>query len=104
MRGDGAIEDVDEDWPPKDERGVGDNDGFNFPLWEGSSLSGIAPPEAKVLLPKFHLEAAALRPESPRLIFSMSNVTIYQKMGTGGGPRRPRYTRARPGGLERPGG
>ena len=27
---------------------------------------------AKVLLPKFHLEAAALRPESPLLIFSWS--------------------------------
>ena len=41
---------------------------------------------AKVLLPKFHLEAAALRPESPPLIFSRSRVTLYQKMGTGGGP------------------
>jgi hypothetical protein len=27
LRGDGAVEDVDEDWPPKDERGVGDDDG-----------------------------------------------------------------------------
>ena len=27
---------------------------------------------AKVLLPKFHLETAALRPESPLLIFSRS--------------------------------
>ena len=27
---------------------------------------------AKVLLPKFHLETAALRPKSPLLIFSMS--------------------------------
>ena len=27
---------------------------------------------AKVLLPKFHLEAAALHPESPPLIFSRS--------------------------------
>ena len=27
---------------------------------------------AKVLLPKFHLEMAALRPESPLLIFSRS--------------------------------
>ena len=27
MRGDGDVEYVDEDWPPKDERGVGDRDG-----------------------------------------------------------------------------
>ena len=47
MRGDGDVEDVDEDWPPKDERGVGDDDGFDFPLREGSSPSGIAPPEGK---------------------------------------------------------
>ena len=50
MRGDGAVEDVDEDWPPKDERGVGNDDGFDFPLWEGSSPSGIAPPEGKSAL------------------------------------------------------
>ena len=31
MRGDGDVEDVDEDWPPKDERVVGDDDGFYFP-------------------------------------------------------------------------
>ena len=39
---------------------------------------------AKVLLPKFRLETAALRPESPLLIFSSSKDLIYQKMGTGG--------------------
>ena len=45
---------------------------------------------AKVLLPKFRLEAAALRPECPPVIFfSRSKLLIYQKMGTGGGPRRP---------------
>ena len=47
MRGDDIVEDVDEDWPPKDERVIGDDDGFDFPLWEGSSLGGIAPPEGK---------------------------------------------------------
>ena len=47
MTGDGVVEDVDEDWPPKDERGVGDDDGFDFPLREGSSPGGIAPPEGK---------------------------------------------------------
>ena len=38
MRGDGAGEDVDEDWPPQDERVVGDDGGFDFPLPEGSVL------------------------------------------------------------------
>ena len=42
---------------------------------------------AKVLLPKFCLEKAALRPESIILFFSRSTPLIYQKMGTGGGPR-----------------
>ena len=32
---------------------------------------------AKVLLPKFRLEAAALRPESPLLIFYRSKSLIY---------------------------
>ena len=32
LRGDGDVEDVDEDWPPKDDSVVGDDDGFDFPL------------------------------------------------------------------------
>ena len=32
---------------PKDERVVGDDDGFALPLREGSSTGGIAPPEGK---------------------------------------------------------
>ena len=39
---------------------------------------------AKVLLPKFRLETATLRPESPLLIFSRSEGLIYQKGGYGG--------------------
>ena len=38
----------------------------------------------KVLLPKFRLETAALRPESPPLNFSRSGTIIYQKEGPGG--------------------
>src|SRR6266566_2305248 len=53
---------------------------------------------AKELLPKFCLEAVALHPESPPLIFSRSRVTIYQKMGTEGGPRWPQPIRACLGG------
>ena len=39
---------------------------------------------AKVFLPKFHLEAVALHPESP-ILFYRSKDLKYQKMGTGGG-------------------
>ena len=46
LRGDRAIEDVDGYCPPKDGRVVGDYDD-DFPLWEGSSPGGIAPPEGK---------------------------------------------------------
>ena len=69
MRGVGVIEDVDGDSPPQDGRVVGDDDGDDSPLWEGSSPDGITLRRAKVLLPKFRLETAALRPESPPLIF-----------------------------------
>ena len=47
MRGDDVVKDVDVDWPRKDERVVGDDDVFDFPLWEGSSPGGIALPEGK---------------------------------------------------------
>ena len=70
MRGDGAVEDVDGDWPPKDERVVGDDDGFDFPLREGSSPGASLRWRAKVLLPKFCLETVEHRPGSPPLIFS----------------------------------
>ena len=42
-----AVEDVDGDCPPQDGRVVGDDDDGDFPLREGSSPSGIAPPEGK---------------------------------------------------------
>ena len=47
MRGDGVVEDVDGDFPPQDGRVVGDDDDDDFPLWEGSSVGGVAPPEGK---------------------------------------------------------
>ena len=72
MRGDGVVEDVDGDFPPQDGTVVRDDDDDGFPLQEGSSPGGIAPPGAKVLLSKFRLETAVLRPESPLLIFSRS--------------------------------
>ena len=45
LRGDGAGEDVDGDWLPPDERSVGDDDGDDFPLPEGSVPGRTAPPE-----------------------------------------------------------
>ena len=72
MRGDGAGGEVDEDWPPQDERIVGDDNDDDFLLRKGSPPAESLRQRAKVLLPKFHLETAALRPESPLLIFSRS--------------------------------
>ena len=72
MRRDGAVGDVDGDCPPQDGRVVGDDDDDDFPLWEGSSPGGIAPPMGKVLLPKFRLETVVLHTESLLFIFSRS--------------------------------
>ena len=47
MRGDGVVEDVDGDCHPQDGRVVGDDNDDDFPLREGSSPGGIAPPERK---------------------------------------------------------
>ena len=47
MRGDGAVEDVYKDCPPKDERVVSDDDDDDFPLREGSSPGAIALLEGK---------------------------------------------------------
>jgi len=47
LRGVGAIEDVDGHCPPQAGRVVGDDDDDDFPLREGSSPGGIAPPEGK---------------------------------------------------------
>ena len=72
MRGGGVVEDVVGDCPPQDVRVVGVGDADEFPLREGGSLGGLAPPEVKVLLPKLRLKMVALQPESPILIFSRS--------------------------------
>ena len=72
MRRDGVVEDVYGEFPPQDGRVVGDDDDDDFPLREGSSTAESLRWRAKVLLPKFRLEMATLRPESPLLIFSRS--------------------------------
>ena len=56
------------------------------PSRRGVSLVESFRRRAIVLLPKFRLETAALRPESPICIFSRENGLIFQKMGTGGWP------------------
>ena len=83
MRGDGAVEDVDEDCPPQDGRVVGDDDDNDSPSGREVPPAESLRRRAKVLLPKFRLETAALRPESPLLIFSRSGTMIYQKEGLG---------------------
>ena len=45
LRGDGAGEEFDGDWPPLDERIVGDDDGADLPLQEGSFPGRTAPVE-----------------------------------------------------------
>ena len=52
MRGDGAVEDVDGDYPPQDGRVVGDDDDDDFPLREGSSPGEIASLEGKSAPPQ----------------------------------------------------
>ena len=47
MREDAVVEDFDGDCPPRDGRVVGDDDDDDFPLQEGCSPGGIAPPEGK---------------------------------------------------------
>jgi hypothetical protein len=59
---------------------------------------------AKVHLPKFHLQTAALHPESPLLIFSRSRSMIYQKGGLGGLMGWGTHTRPRLEGVARPRG
>ena len=76
MRGDDASEDVDEDWSSHDERIVGDVDGFDFPLPKGVSPTEQLRRSPRLVLPKFRLEMAALRPESLLFIFSRSKPLI----------------------------
>ena len=79
MRGDGDVGDVDGDCPPEDGRVVGDDAGDDFPLREEVPPAESLRRRAKVLLPKFRLEMAALRPESPPLIFFLGQNDLYTK-------------------------
>ena len=77
MRGDGVVEDVDGDCLPQDGE-------LLVMMMTMISPSGMEVPpaeslhRAKVLLPKFHLETAALCPESPPYFFLGQN-DLYTK-------------------------
>ena len=71
MRGDGVGEDVDGDCPPPDERIVGDDDGDDFPLPEGSF-----PGSPRLVPPRFRLVAVESRHESLLMIFSLTKDSI----------------------------
>ena len=72
MRGVGAVEDVDIYSPPQDGRVVGDDDDDDFPLQEGSSPGGIAPPEGKSAPAQVPPRGGGTSSRSPLLIFSRS--------------------------------
>src|SRR3990170_3227033 len=79
LRGDGAVEDVDGDGPPKDGRVVGDDDGDDFPLREGSSPGGIALPEGKSAPAQVPSRdgGASSRKSSPYFV----NLAYYERKG-----------------------
>ena len=98
MIGVDVVEDVDEDSPPQDGRVVGDDDDDDFPLREGSSPGGIAPPKGKSAPTQVPpRDGGAPFRKSSLYFFSRSNDLIYQKMGTRGVPGCPLPTRARRG-------
>ena len=72
MRGDGAGEDVDGDWPPPDERSVGDDDGDDFPLPGEVSPAEQLRRSPRLVPPRFRLVAAESLPERFSLIFFSS--------------------------------
>ena len=104
LRGDGDVEDVDEDWPLKDDRVVGDDDGFDFPLREGSSPGGIAPPKGKSAPAQVLPHDGGISSREQAYDFSEGKTTYIPKDGHRRWPRRPQPTRARLGGLARPDG
>ena len=82
MRGDGAVEHVDGDCPPQDGRGVGDDDDDDddFPSEREVPPAESLRRRAKVLLPKFRLEAAALYPEIPPIIIFLGQNELYTRI------------------------
>ena len=90
--------------PSQDGGVIGDDDDDDFPLREGSSPGGIAPPEGKSARAKVSPRGGGASSRKSSTYFSRSKWLIYQKMGTRGGLGGAQPTRARPGGLCPPGG
>ena len=84
-------------WSSHDERVVGDVDGFDFPLLEGSIPGRIAPLESKSAPAQVPPQVGGAPFQKSSLYFCKANGLIYHKMGTGGWPGAPQATRARPG-------
>ena len=69
MRGDGAGEDVDGDWPPPDERSVGMTMAMISPSRREVSPAEQLRQSPRLVLLRFRLMAADSRPESLLMIF-----------------------------------
>ena len=93
MRGDGAGEDVDVDGPPPDERIVGDDDGNDFPLPEGSVRL--------VVPPRFLLGGGVSSRKLSYYFFSDERLHIAED-GHRRATRGPTRQGAQPGGRARP--
>ena len=79
MRGDGAGEDVYEDWSSHDERIICDVDGFDFPLPEGSIPGGIFLPEIKSALAQVApRDIGTSSRKSSSIFFSRANSIIEE--------------------------
>ena len=72
MRGDGAGEDVDGDWPPLIERIVGDDDGSISPSGREVSPAEQLHRSPRLVPPRFRLVVAESRPERLLLVFFSS--------------------------------
>ena len=104
LRGDGAVEDVDGYCHPQDGRVVGDDDDDDFPLREGSSPGGIAPPEGKSAPP--HVpprDGGSLSRKSPPYFFQVK-MTYIPKDGHRRWAEEATTHEGAPGGLACPGG
>ena len=91
---------VDEDESSPDERSVGNDDGFDFPLRREVSLAESLRRRAKVPLPKFCLENVATSLQSPLLNCFPGKMASYQKRSASVDLHRPhKPTRRAPRGA-----
>ena len=92
MRWDGVVEDVDGDWPPKNESVFSDDDGFNFPLREGSSPDRIAPLEGKSAPAQVQPQDGGAPSQKSSPYFFLGQKTLYTRRWApevGQGPHYP---------------